>query len=329
MPQGGRFDGALGVVSALHAVERLKAREFEPAKPITVVSFNDEEGARFSTPLFGSRVFTGDLDLLEWRSRGIPEAMTAAGYDFGRLADAAAIDGADAYLELHIEQGRVLQSSGLDVGIVTGIVGGLLLHVHLLGRADHAGTTPMDDRRDALAGAARAITVLRDVARRRERLTVTVGSIEARPGAVNTIPGEVVFTIDARSVAADDLEQAEEVLRETLADVAGEEALELEIRELHRHPPVEMNPLMQDLLEAAALAEGARARRMPSGAGHDALVLAPHVPSGMLFVPSRDGLSHSPQEYTETDHCELGARVLARSLEMLAAQDRSAERAGA
>ncbi len=318
VPEAGRFDGILGVVAAFHAVELLKARGFEPERPITIVAFNDEEGARFSTPLFGSRVFTGDFDPEEWRSRGIPEAMTEAGFDFERLADATKIDQIGAYLELHIEQGRVLETSGIDLGIVTAIVGGRVLRVRLTGRADHAGTTPMDDRRDALTGAARAIVALRDLSRGSEDLMLTVGTIDAKPGGINVIPGEVTFTIDARSVDAATLEQAPGRLRALLAEVAGDENLELHIDELAHFAPAAMDPAIQGTLEAAARAEGAQSRRMPSGAGHDAALLARHVPSGMLFVPSRDGISHSPDEHTDQAHCELGASVLARALEVLA-----------
>lgn len=321
VPEGGRFDGILGVVAAFHAIELLQARSFAPTVPITVVAFNEEEGARFGAPLFGSRVFTGDFELGEWRSRGIPEAMAALGFDFERLAEATAVDQVGAYLELHIEQGRVLEASGQDVGIVTAIVGGLALRVRLTGRADHAGTTPMGDRRDALAGAARAILDLRDLSRRSDDLMLTVGSIEALPGGINVIPGEVTFTIDLRSVDATSLEQAPALLQAVLAEVAGDEGLELEVEELGRFQPAHMAPSIQDLLEAAAEAEGAQTRRMPSGAGHDAALLAGHVPTGMLFVPSRDGISHSPDEYTTPAHCELGARVLAGTLEAMASHD--------
>ena len=317
VPRGGRYDGALGVLAALEVARSLKRAGATLRRPLWVVSFNDEEGGRFQTGMLGSRAFVGDLDLDDWRARGVADAMAAAGFDFDRLAAARGIDRVGAYLELHIEQGPVLEQEGVDIGIVTAISGLLGFRVRLTGEANHAGTTPMSSRRDALAGASRVVVALRDEARERGYMTANVGILSVAPGGFNVIPGTAEFTIDVRAGDAETFAQAERFVRETLDRVANEEQLELEVAETHRKPPTPLDRELQDVLAEAAEAEGASFRRMPSGAGHDAMVLAKHVPAAMLFVPSRAGISHSPDEYTTPEHCALGARVLARAVERL------------
>jgi hydantoinase/carbamoylase family amidase len=317
VPRGGRYDGALGVIAALDVVRRLRAEGVEPQRPLWVVSFNDEEGGRFQTGMLGSRAFVGDLDLDDWRSRGIAEAMASAGFDFERLPEARGIDGVSAYLELHIEQGPRLERSGVDLAVVTAITGMLGFRARFVGEANHAGTTPMELRRDALAGAARAVLALRDEARASEDMTANVGVISVEPGGFNVVPGAAEFTIDTRSPTPEGFERMGELVRATLERIAIEEELGLELHETHRKEPVALNPELQALLEAGAKAEGASTTHMASGAGHDAMVLAHYVPAGMLFVPSRGGLSHCPEEFTTPEHCELGTRVLTRAVRAL------------
>ena len=314
VPNGGRYDGALGVLAALDVVRRLKAQGVEPSRPLWVASFNDEEGARFQTGMLGSRAFCGDCDLEDWRRRGVFQAMKEAGFDFERLAEARGLDGVGAYLELHIEQGPVLERAGIDLGVVTAITGMLGFRARFLGEANHAGTTPMELRRDALAGGARAVLALREEARSRDDMTANVGVISAEPGGFNVVPGAAELTIDVRSPTQDGFARLEPFVRETLERISAEEQLGLELRETHRKEPVALDPELQDRLEASAGEEGATTLRLPSGAGHDAMVLAHHVPAAMLFVPSRGGLSHTPDEFSEPEHCELGARVLARTV---------------
>jgi hydantoinase/carbamoylase family amidase len=319
VPRGGRYDGALGVIAALDVVRRLRAQGVEPRRPLWVVSFNDEEGGRFQTGMLGSRAFVGDLDLDDWRGRGIPEAMAGAGFDFERLPEARGIDAVGGYLELHIEQGPRLERSGVDLGVVTGITGMLGYRARFVGEANHAGTTPMDVRRDALAGAARAVLALRDEARASQDMTANVGVIGVEPGGFNVIPGAAELTIDARSPTPEGFARLDEVVRGTLERIAREEELGLELSETHRKEPVALDEELQALLEEAAAAEGASTTRMASGAGHDAMVLAHHVPAAMLFVPSRGGLSHCPDEFTTPEQCELGTRVLTRAVRALIA----------
>jgi hydantoinase/carbamoylase family amidase len=319
VPRGGRYDGALGVLAALEVVRSLKRSQASLRRPLWVVSFNDEEGSRFQTGMLGSRAFIGDLDLEDWRRRGVDDAMAAGGFDFERLPDACRVDEVGAYMELHIEQGPVLEQEGIDLGIVNGISGLLGFRVTLTGEANHAGTTPMGSRRDALAGAAQVVLALREEARSRGDMTANVGILTVTPGGFNVIPGTAEFTIDVRAGEAESFARAEDFTRKTLERVAAEEQLGLEVAETHRKPPTPLDPELQELLTAAAEAEGATVRRMPSGAGHDAMVLAKRVPAAMLFVPSRAGVSHSPDEYTDPEHCDLGARVLARAVAGLVA----------
>jgi allantoate deiminase len=319
VPNGGRYDGALGVLAALDVVRSLQAEGVEPRRPLWVVSFNDEEGARFQTGMLGSRAFCGDCDVEDWRRRGVAEAMAEAGFDFARLPEAAQVAEVGAYLELHIEQGPVLERAGVDLGVVTAITGMLGFRARFVGEANHAGTTPMELRRDALAGAARAVLALRDEARGREDMTANVGVISAEPGGFNVVPGAAELTIDVRSPTVEGFARLEPVVRETLQEIAGDEGLGLELSETHRKAPVALDPELQDVLEAAAREEGATTLRLASGAGHDAMVLARHVPAAMLFVPSREGKSHTPDEFTAPEQCELGARVLARAVRQLVA----------
>jgi allantoate deiminase len=319
VPRGGRYDGALGVLAAVEAVRALRRDGVEPRRPVWVASFNDEEGSAFQTGMLGSRAFVGELDVDDCRRRGVDVAMAEAGFDIERLAEARRVEDVGAYLELHIEQGPVLEQSGEDIGVVTAITGLLGFRARLLGEANHAGTTPMKVRRDALAGAARAVLALREEARSRGDMTANVGFIQAEPGGFNVVPGAAELTIDVRSPTSEGYERLDRVVRDTLQEIADDERLGLELRETHRKRPVQLDPGLQDVLERAALDEGAKVRRMPSGAAHDAMVLAGHVPAAMLFVPSRGGVSHSPDEYTAPELCELGARVLARALRDLVA----------
>jgi allantoate deiminase len=316
---GGRFDGVLGVVAAVHAVRLLREEGFEPARPLWVVAFMDEEGARFDAALFGSRAFAGeDVSGLGERTDAggttLRQAMNASGYDLDTVDRANRIGEIGAYLELHIEQGPVLEVDGTDIGVVTSIVGLRGYRVRLRGEANHAGTTPMRLRRDALAGAARIALELRELARAREGVTTNVGKLELRPGGFNIVPGMADLTIDARAATTQGIAELESLVEDTITTLAAEEQLEVELEQVFRLEPLELDSDLVDTVERAAAGEGATSRRMPSGAGHDAMVIGRQVPAAMLFVPSRGGVSHSPEEYTDPAHAELGMRVLAAAL---------------
>jgi hydantoinase/carbamoylase family amidase len=322
VPRGGRYDGALGVLAGLEAIRRLKDRGFVPRRPVWLVAFNDEEGARFGTAMLGSRAFCGeDVSAVATRTDDggvtVAEAMERQGFDARRLGDARAIDDVAAYLELHIEQGPLLEARGCAIGAVTAVAGVLGLDVHLRGDAGHAGTTPVSMRRDALVSAARAITGLRDLAVEGDGVIVTVGTIAVEPGGFNVIPGACRFSVDVRAADAAALGGAERAVRALVARAAAEDGLEAEVEVVRRLAPAAMDPALVKAIAAAARSAGASVLSMLSGAGHDAMVLARHVPAGMLFVPSRDGVSHNPREHTSDEHCLLGAEVLARTVEEL------------
>jgi len=324
VPNGGRYDGALGVLAALDAIRSLRRKGIEPSRPVWLASFMDEEGSRFRTGMLGSRAFVGeDLSGLDARvgadGVSLGDAMSALGFDFDRIGEARAIDHVGAYLELHIEQGPRLERAGIDVGVVTAIVGLVSYRARFTGEANHAGTTPMDSRRDALAGAARAVLALRDEARGRDDMTANVGIISVEPGGFNVVPGVCEFTIDVRSPSSEGFARVRRFVGETIERIAGEEGLGFELEETHRLEPSPMDTALVETLERAAELEGASSMRLVSGAGHDAMTLARHVPAAMLFVPSRGGISHSREEFTEPRFCELGARVLGRAVELLVA----------
>ena len=276
----------------------------------------DEEGTRFNAALFGSRAFAGeDVRGLGGRADAagvtLRDAMAAAGFDPDRTADAHRVDEVGAYLELHIEQGPILEAEGRQIGIVTSIVGLRGYRVRLRGEANHAGTTPMRLRRDAFVGAARIALELRDRARARENVTANVGKISVEPGGANVVPGLADFTIDVRAATLEGVTELERRVEETVARVAAEEGLAFRITRAQRFRLPDREHRGQS---GAAAAEGASTMRMSSGAGHDAMVVGRHVPAAMLFVPSRGGISHSPDEHSDASHVELGMRVLATAL---------------
>lgn len=319
VPSGGRFDGALGVVAAVHAVRLLKEEGFEPARPLWVVAFMDEEGTRFGASLFGSRALVGEdvaglADRVDASGVTLREAMAATGRDVGGVGTASRIAEVGAYLELHIEQGPVLEAAGVQIGVVTSIVGLRGYRVRLVGQANHAGTTPMRLRRDAFAGAARIALELRAAALELDRATANVGQITVEPGGANVVPGRADFTIDARAPTPEGIGEWERIIEETVARVAGEEGLEAEMEQTFALEPLELDPQLVATVERAAAAVGASSLRLASGAGHDAMVIGHHVPAAMIFVPSARGISHSPEEYSDPAEVELGMRVLAETL---------------
>lgn len=326
VPEGGRFDGALGVLSGLEAIRRLKAEHWSPLRPLWLVAFNDEEGTRFGTSLFGSSAFVGD-DLTALREREgidgatLAEAMRSSGFDFEDLAQARAVDKVGCYVELHIEQGNRLEAQELDAAVVTAIVGVRGYRVELHGEVNHAGTTPMNARHDALAGAARAVLALRHRAVAAGDVTANVGRIDVSPGGSNVVPGTAVFTVDIRSADQERYAELDSLVRSCVAAAASDEGLTAEIVLTHEHPPTAMSDELQRVLGERMNAAGLRWAAMSSGAAHDAQLLAAHVPAGMLFVPSQGGISHSPMEFTTSQKRERGVAVLTDVLRTLCSEE--------
>lgn len=297
--RAGAFDGVLGVVLAIALVESLAGRRLPFA--IEVAAFSDQEGVRFGVPYIGSRALAGTLDaaLLARRDAAgisVEEAIRGFGLDPAALPAARLPSGVFAYLEFHIEQGPVLESLGLPLGVVTAIAGQSRLTVTFRGQANHAGTTPMPLRRDALVAAARWISLVERYARATPRLAATVGTLDIRPGASDMVPGEVHASLDVRH--PDDAVRRRSVA--VLVDDARRMALRCSVRaewQLHgEETATACDPCLVAYLASAVAAAGYPVHRMTSGAGHDAMILASRVPSAMLFVRSPGGICHHPDE---------------------------------
>jgi allantoate deiminase len=313
--RGGRLDGALGIVAGLTAVESLLKAQGKPRRTVEVVAICEEEGSRFKTNFWGSRAITGSIDHVD---ADIAQAMRERGLDPARFASAAR-DDIDTFVELHIEQGAVLESSGVPLAVVSAIVGTAHLEITVAGRPDHAGTTPMPMRQDALAGAAAMIQAIESIARSLGAPAVaTVGTIRAEPDQMNVIPGRVVFTVDLRHADLGARRALEERIRSICGTVASERGLKLKIQVLQEKPPVPMHPDVKSVLARAAKESGVQPTGLVSGAGHDAQILAARCKVGMLFVPSIGGRSHCPEESTRPEHLELGTNVLRQALQIIA-----------
>jgi allantoate deiminase len=305
VPNAGAFDGVLGVVLAVHLID--EARRLALPLPIEVVAFSEEEGVRFGVPFLGSRAFTGRFDpaLLALRDPdgvSMEQAIRSFGLDPGKLDDAAMNDDAIAYFELHIEQGPVLDSEGLSLAVVTGIVGQVRCEVSFTGQANHAGTTPMNLRQDALVGAAEWISAVEAAAlnqpenSEKARFVATVGKISAEPNAANVIANRATVSLDVRSTSDRVMQNAVTELLDRAASIAARRGLRCQSRQQLDQPAVPMEEKLTALLEASVAEAGYPARRMPSGAGHDSLIMASRVPTAMLFLRSPGGISHHPDE---------------------------------
>ena len=325
VPSGGKYDGALGVLAAIECVQTLADTDLALRHPVEVAIFTNEEGTRFHRWLIGSRAMAGLLepeDLTAVDSEGVhlSNRMADIGGDLSRFEEAARRPGElAAYLELHIEQGPTLEQSGTPIGVVTGITGRALFEVEVKGTANHAGTTPMPARRDALVSASKLVLAVERVAGELETCRVaTVGSIQAHPNAVNVVPGNVRLGLEFRDINMDALSGAERELRQAAAAIAESDGVEMEIERHRFNQSVPVATRMQGLVEEAANRTGLAHVSLPSGAGHDAQAIAAVTDMAMIFVPSINGISHSPQEYSTPQDCANGAQVL---LELLLLAD--------
>jgi len=325
VPDAGAFDGVLGVAMALELVEM--AHEMAQPAAMEVIAFSEEEGVRFSGPLLSSRAVAGRWDpaLLEQTDEDgvtLAEAIRAFGLEPTKIAQAALDEDAAAFVEFHIEQGPVLEAEGLKVAAVTAIVGQSRLDVEFAGEANHAGTTPMRLRRDAMTAAAEWALAVEDAARAEDGMVATVGRVQVSPGATNVIPGVARVSLDAR--------HADDATRESVLDSLTKRARAIgERRGVHVRwetlmdlPAVPMEERLTAYLLDAMEAEGLQTKVMPSGAGHDAMVMAARVPTAMLFLRSPGGVSHNPAETVREEDVEAALRVGYKFLERLAAEIR-------
>jgi beta-ureidopropionase / N-carbamoyl-L-amino-acid hydrolase len=324
VPDGGAFDGPLGVVTAFAAIDLLRGRGRRPVRPVAVAAFCEEEGGRFGVACLGSRLLTGAIEpeaaraLADGGGTTLAAAMAAAGQDPAALGpDPELVAGIAAYVELHIEQGRALAGLDAAIGVAERIWPHGRWRLTFTGRADHAGTTRLADRRDPMLACAATILAARGAATQ-EGALATVGKLTVDPGAANAISAVVTAWLDAR---APDETRLRAVLDRVLAQAraaAVAQGVDLDARQESVTPAVDFDPALCDRLVAALAAAGIRAPVLPTGAGHDAGVLAARVPAGMLFVRNPTGVSHSPAEHAEPDDCATGVTALAAVLEDLA-----------
>ncbi len=319
---GGVYDGNLGVLAGLEVLETLAAAGITPRRAMAVAFFTDEEGARFAPDMLGSLVYAGGMS--------VEEAYDLVGIDGTRLGEELARIGymgttpcpglaPHAYVELHIEQGPVLERHGDVIGAVTGVQGISWQEIELGGQLNHAGTTPMTFRHDAgFAAAAIAVAARQLATDVGGDQVATVGKLDLRPDLVNVVAGRATLTVDLRHTDDASLAAAEHRMAETVRQIADGEGVSVSRRQLARFAPVAFDPRVVDLVEKTAREHGQPVRRLPSGAGHDAQMLARLCPAGMIFVPSRGGISHNPAEYSAPEHLDAGANVLLHVMAQLA-----------
>ncbi len=314
VPSGGMFDGSLGVIAGIEALRAIKSTGRVLQRSVEVAAFANEEGA-WGGGTFGSRAFIGALTAEEVYAnttdgQTVAAKMLAVGLEPDDLHAAKAPYPLEAYLELHVEQGAVLDKENLDIGIVTGIVSTCRWMITVRGDANHAGTTPMHMRDDALVKASKFIVAASEEAsRNRGDMVATIGQAFIQPNAPNVIAGEVKMVLGMRSLSEDRLEVALSRLKETATNLGG-----VDIDTIIIKPPVMMNDRLVDTIERVTQDLQIPAKKMHSGAGHDAMCIARIAPVGMIFVPSKNGKSHVPEEYTEWRHVTRGAEVLAHTI---------------
>lgn len=318
----GIYDGCYGVLSGLEVIQTLREGGLKPERPIVVAAFTNEEGVRYAPDMMGSLVYARGLDV-EKALATIGTDGTVLGEELARIGYAGPHEPGSlrphAYLELHIEQGPVLEREGIPVGAVENLQGISWQRVTIEGMANHAGTTPMSMRRDAGQAAARVVIFLRDRVSRANAPTVaTVGCMAFEPNAINVIPSRAVFTVDLRDPDEERLRAEEEALACYLDELAETEGVTISVERLARFAPVTFDPAIVEAIEAAAARLGLRSRRMTSGAGHDAQMMARICPAGMVFVPSVSGISHNPQEHTPAADLAAGANILLEVVRQLA-----------
>lgn len=312
VPGGGSYDGQVGAASALEIALTLHHHRIELRHPLEVVIFQNEEGGKTGSRALVGRVEPHELDIVTASGLTIRDGIARLGGDPARLDEARREPGSMAgFLELHIEQGAVLEAAGVQIGVVEGIVGIRRWNVTVRGAQNHAGTTPMNQRRDALVAAADFIRAVNDVATNTEgRQVATVGRIEAAPGAPNVVPGEVRATLEIRDLEMEKIASVFDEIESRASQVGEDHEVTIELDRFYESLAAPTDPRFRDIIEASAEALGYTHVRMPSGAGHDAQSMAELGPVGMIFVPSRDGISHSPREYTAPEDIARGADVL-------------------
>lgn len=322
VPEGGNYDGVVGILGAIEVAQSMKDDDFPNDRPLEVVLFACEESSRFSRATLGSRAMRGELsldDLHAYKDKmgeSLYAVLKSRGLQPDHIREAVYQKPLAAFFEIHIEQGKVLEHDHLQIGVVTGIAAPTRMKIHIHGSADHSGATPMTLRHDGLAAAAEIILVVERTAAAHTDPPVvgTVGTLAIHPNAMNVVPGEVDLGIDIRSIeAAAKAETAAAIEREA-RDICARRGIAMDVERLSDEMPVPLRREMTDFLAACCEKEGLTYKKMPSGAGHDAMHWADYCPTGMLFLPCKNGVSHNPAEFAEMEDITNTVKVLERAI---------------
>lgn len=322
VPNGGFFDGTLGVMAGLEALSSIKEASIKLKRPLWLINFCCEESSRFKTATIGSKIISGKLsqqrlhELKDEDGISLFEAMSAAGFKPQNLNEAILKENSlHAYLELHIEQGPVLERSAISVGVVSGIAAPIRFEITIHGKADHSGATPMNMRSDALLAASHIIIAANKFAKNKKTAVATVGYAHAKPGVLNVVPGEARLGVDLRDIDKASLEELNLELRNFVDELSRELKFSYEIRELSSDEPVKLSEHAINLLEDEAKKLGIKTLTLPSGAGHDAMNLTKLASSvGMLFIPCVDGISHNTKEAINFKDAVAATKILTNAL---------------
>ncbi|MEK4385578.1 Zn-dependent hydrolase [Solibacillus sp. FSL W7-1464] len=321
-PEGGRFDGIVGVLAGLEVIRTLNDYNIQTEKPIEIVNFTNEEGARFEPPLLGAGGATGHFDKEFVYSRKDKDGKTFL-EELKRIGfhgeKSSRFQNSHCYIELHIEQGPVLEHRAIDIGVVTGIQGIDWLEVKITGQSDHAGPTPMNMRKDALYVAAKLIQIIRDtIVSENSEATATVGRMEVKPNSINSIPGEVVFSVDIRHSDDRVKEHLTQLIIEKLSVTAAIEQLMIEIKKIWESSASDFSAELIDIISETSNELGYSSQKMVSGAGHDSKYMNEITPTAMIFIQSEGGKSHCKEEFTSRNSIDMGANVLLHTICKLA-----------
>ena len=322
VPNGGFYDGTLGVMAGLEALTAIKEAGIKLKRPLWLINFSCEESSRFKTATIGSKIISGKLsqqrlhELKDEDGISLFEAMSAAGFKPQNFDDAILKENSlHAYLELHIEQGPVLERSAISVGVVSGIAAPIRFEITIQGKADHSGATPMNMRSDALLAASHIIIAANKFAKNKKTAVATVGYVHAKPGVLNVVPGEARLGVDLRDIDKASLGELNLELRNFVGELSCELKFSYEIRELSSDEPVKLSKHAINLLEDEAKKLGIKTLTLPSGAGHDAMNLTKLASSvGMLFIPCVDGISHNTKEAINFDDAVTATKILTNAL---------------
>ena len=325
VPNGGNYDGVVGVLSAIEVIRSMNDDGFEHDHTIAVVSFMCEESGRFGDATLGSKAMRGELRLQDLHrlvdKQGISlyEALKGRNLNPDEIKQVEYKRPVKSFTEIHIEQGKVLEHEAKPIGVVTGIAAPERFYVTIRGNADHSGATPMNLRHDALCGASKIILGIEEIAAMQEEPPVvgTVGIVEVTPGAMNVIPGEVKLGVDIRSISEVARNSVVTLVKEFIDVTTDKRGLSYTIEPIAQDHPVAMHPAMIREIEAVVTSLGVEYMALPSGAGHDAMHWADDVPTGMIFIPCLNGISHNPAEFAEMDDIVMGAQVLDNVLRKL------------